>query len=241
MFVLLAEVADACSFGAVTVCEKYTRSDAIVVAELGKISTEEGIFEQQVPLIIETVYKGNLPKRITLKHFLSTCDWDFRGYSGSKMLLYLKMNEDRKTYHAIGTGYGGEVKEQASDIYWLNDAKGSLKRTRISGDIGLYKNDRSITLLKHLANVRVTISNGEQSFTSETDEQGVYQFWDVPYGRYRFYPVFVDAFSLWMALESGEVFWKETSDETFDEENLELVISKESKCGGVDYVFQQKK
>lgn len=125
---LLAYGAQACMYGPpyATVCEKYASSSAIVTAKV--LAVRSGGLGQRVKLQIETIYKGSAKGQIELSQPLSTCDWDFSDEVGKTFLLYLATNKDRRTYHAIGTGYGGAVAEQTDDLTWLAGLPGSLKR-----------------------------------------------------------------------------------------------------------------
>lgn len=232
----------ACMYGPpfATVCQKYKNSDAIVIATLGQVITEEAKGEQRVNLQIEKVFKGNLPDQMILHHFLSTCDWDFGGYSGEKMLLYLRLNKDNKTYSAIGTGYGGKVKDVSADLYWLNDVNRSMKRTIISGEIGLYKDELDLTSINFLSDTIVSISDGKRTFVTNTDINGVYQFWDIPYGRYKITPKYEDNQSLKISVQHGNISWKKLTKNRVDLESFDVIINKKSMCGGANYILNQK-
>ncbi len=121
-----------------TVCDKYENSVEVVVAKI--TSVKAGGLGQKVGLDIAKFYKGKLSGRIILDQPLSTCDWDFADSVGRTMLLYLKKNKGN-TYHAIGTGYGGNLERESADIYWLENLPHSLRRNRISGTIRLYEDE----------------------------------------------------------------------------------------------------
>lgn len=242
---VLPSIAVACTYGPpyATVCAKYSRSDAVLIATIDRVVSNENQAEQKVNLKIERVFKGNVPSRLELDQPLSTCDWDFTNYAGAKMLLYLKKNDKSKQYHAIGTGYGGPIEKVAADLYWLEDVKKSLKRTHISGRLGLYRLDYHLTLEQYLSDIPITVTDGKRSYTTRTDEKGIYQFWDIPFGLYRIIPSFKDIedeYHLYFTVEKGDISWNMISENEYDDENFQVRIGSASKCGGANYVFKRR-
>lgn len=220
-----------------TVCEKYANADAVVIGTITDVKA--GGRGQFVKLRIERTYKGKVTGVVELDQPLSSCDWDFAGEEDKKLLLYLSKNKGKASYHAIGTGYGGMLDEENDDIYWLNNLPMSLKRTRISGAIKLY-DDQPFTFLDFVSNVSVSISNGKVVFNVVSDIKGVYQVWDVPFGKFRITPNFDSIYDLGFPLSKGNVEFKSISKNEVDTKSFEIVIGTD-KCGGADYVLNKRK
>lgn len=131
----------ACMYGPPykTVCETYAQADSVII---GKIESVKGNdYNQTVIINVEKIFKGQNQKQIILSQPQSTCDWDFSDEEGKTLLLYLIRNRKTKKYSAIAEGMGGRVERQSENLYWLNDLPKSLKRTRLSGSIELYKDE----------------------------------------------------------------------------------------------------
>lgn len=225
----------ACMYGPpyATVCEKYANASAIVTATVK--SVEPNSFGQSVGLDIERSHKGNFSGKFVLEQPLGTCDWDFSSEVGRKLLLYLRNNEGRSSFHAIGTGYGGRVEHNFDDIYWLEGLPRSLNRNRVSGTLAIYKR-QPFEFIRGAAGVKVTLSRGEKRLQTSTDENGVFQFWDVPAAKYTVSAAFGDSFKLRFALSKGNVEFKPITRDRVDTQVFSIVIGKE-KCGGSDYVL----
>lgn len=241
IILLFPSIVSGCMWGPPypTVCEKYTNSDAIVLGVVGRIQEGNTDFMQRVPIRIERSFKGKLSGTIVLDQPQSTCDWDFSSDRDEKVLVYLKKNKNGKSYHAIGTGYGGRLNAVAGDLYWLKNVSRFRTRTRLSGQVRLYK-DEPFTFMRSVSDVPVQITNGSTVFKTRTDKFGVYQFWNLPFGRYKVLPIFESKYTLRFPVELGNIEWKRISDTAVDEKDFEVIISKESRCGGVDYVLNEQ-
>lgn len=238
VFILLfVKLTEGCMYGPpyATVCEKYARADAIVIASITRVKS--GGNGQLVKLDIQHTYKGRLNEGIELDQPLSTCDWDFSDEVGKRLLLYLAKNKGKKTYHAIGTGYGGPIEREQADIYWLKALPESVNRTRLSGAIRLY-NDEPFDYIRGVANISLLISDGKNKVTAISDEHGVYEVWDIPAGKYRITPSFAEDYKLRFPMALGDAVFTETSDVKVDTYDFEIVIGKE-KCGGGDFVLNK--
>lgn len=229
----------ACMYGPPfdTVCEKYARADAVVVATVKSVgSNPDGT--QRVVLDVRRDYKKKLSGEVVLHHPLSTCDWDFSGREQSRLLLYLARTKETGRYSAIGTGYGGSVERSQDDLSWLDKLPDSLRRNRLSGQISLY-NSSPFNFIKALAGVQVRVTSGKNTFDLATDSNGLFEIWDVPNGNYRIVPRFGIEHVLNVQVEKGDIRW-DNSVPGKDPNGFEVVIGA-LKCGGCDFVVNEQR
>lgn len=228
----------ACMYGPPyrTVCQTYTEADAVVI---GKIESVEGIRDVQTVVVdVEKTFKGRNQKKIVLHQPLSTCDWNFSDEVGRTLLLYLWRNEKTGKYSAIGEGMGGRVERQSENLYWLNDLPKSLNRTRISGEANLYR-DQAFEFLQPVTGMKVRVFNEKNSFEVSTDQNGVYQIWDIPAGKYRIEPSLPVNPAFRVELERGLVDFDTLRKEN-SEQNRVLIEIGPQGCGAIDFVFSKK-
>ena len=189
----------ACMCGSTSVCAAYQQATAVVVAEIIDIqpaqipldrifadsSADKFETGQKVTLKISKWYKGALEKRfVKLIQQNSTCDWSFEESdknSGKQYLFYLSRSKKYKDYSIITCGRSSVLESAVDDVSWLIGLPGSLRRTRISGETFLSKEDNSFP---RLSSTKITIKGAGSSYSLLTDENGLYQIWDVPPGKY---------------------------------------------------------
>lgn len=233
VFLILASVPAvvACTYGPpyATVCEKFAASEVIVIATIGIVpETAPGEYAPRlVPISIEKTYKGQVFKEIILDQPQSTCDWDFSGYQGERMLLYLRKDKNSSNYFAIGTGYGGIVQRERADVYWLEGLEKSLARTRVSGRIF------NSTTNESLAGISVSLKSRKGIFKTTSDSNGIFEIWDVPNSRYEISPEIGSEWVVKESIAAGEVHWNSLKNGQY--QDFEVVINKGSKYGGADY------
>ncbi len=237
IFAFSIEQSLACTYGPPyrTVCENYAQADSVII---GKIeSVKSGDSNQTVIVKIEKTYKGQKLKQIVLNQPLSTCDPDFSDDVGETMLLYVVRNDKTKKYSVIAPGTGGRVERENENLYWLNNLPMSLKRTRLSGTIELYK-DSPFEFVDYIVGTKVKVFNDKNSFETFTDKNGVYEIWDIPTGKYQIEPIFPPKFKLDIDLERGLVDFdslKKTNPNT----NAVLIEIQPKGCGGIDFVVKE--
>lgn len=236
-----AESALACSYGPSTVCEKYARADLIIVGRIESVKPSQG--EQTVVVSIEKTFKGHRLKQIVLNQPQSTCDLDFSDDVGETMLLYIGRDRKAKEYFALSPGINGRIERMSEDLYWLNNLPMSLKRTRLSGTIKLYK-DEPFEFIKNVAGIKVRVFSDKRSFEIVTDKNGVYQLWDIPLGRYQVQPVLPPEFIPDLEMEKGLIYDPKSNYDSFGirkpDAKPDLIDIQQNSCGGIDFVVNQK-
>jgi hypothetical protein len=240
-FALGAERAFACSYGASTVCEKYSRADLIVVGKL--VSVKPSTYEQTVVVNIERTYKGRKLKQIVFIQPQSTCDPDFSDDVGQTMLLYLARHRKTKRYSALIPGINGRIERMSEDLYWLNNLPMSVKRTRLSGTIELYK-DEPFEFIDAVAGIKVRVFTDKRTFDVVTDKNGVYQLWDIPLGKYQIHAVLPPDLIPDLEMEKGSIYDPRSNYDSFGirkpDAKSDLIDIQLNSCGGIDFVVNQK-
>jgi hypothetical protein len=238
LYALGGEASLACMFGPPyrTVCETYAQADSVII---GKIESVEGNhLKQTVVIKVERTFKGQNRKEIVLSQPQSTCDWDFSDEVGKTLLLYLVRDKKTKKYSAIAEGMGGRVERENENLYWLNDLPRPLKRTRLSGEVRLYQ-DEPFEFTNSVAGVKVRVFNANNSFEVFTDNNGVYEIWDIPVGKYQIEPVIPPNLKLRFPLERGLVDF-DSLKKNDPNTNAVLIEIQPKGCGGMDFVVNEK-
>jgi hypothetical protein len=238
LFALGGEASLDCMYGPPyrTVCETYDRADSVII---GRIESVKGNhLKQTVVIRVEKTFKGRNRKEVVLSQPQSTCDWDFSGEAGERFLLYLVRDKKTKTYSAIAEGMGGRVERESENLYWLNKLPGSLNRTRLSGTIELYK-DEPFEFVYYLVGTKVRVFNSEKSFEVFTDDNGIYEIWDIPIGKYQIEPLLPFKLRLSLNLAKGLVDF-DSLKKNAPKTNAVLIEIKPKGCGGIDFVVNEK-
>ncbi|MFZ1699707.1 MAG: hypothetical protein WBO10_16265 [Pyrinomonadaceae bacterium] len=243
-----AESVLACSYGPSTVCEKYERSDLIVVGKIESVKPSDG--GQAVVVSIGKTFKGRQLKKILLDQPQSTCDWDFTDDVGKTMLLYIGRNRKSKQYSALSPGIQGRVERMSEDLYWLNGLPASLKRTRLSGTVELYKGNVAnwvqdpFEFVKNVAGIKVKVFSDKDSFEIVTDKNGVYELWDIPLGKYQIQTVLPPNLISDLEMEKGSIYDPTSNYDSFGirrpNAKPALIDIQRNSCGGMDFVVIQK-
>lgn len=227
----------ACMYGKLTVCEAYSKADYVVT---GKINVLEGSSDsnQKVKIQVQETYKGIKKKEIIFTEYYSNCFWDFTEDEGNSILIYLKYNKKEKNYDFL-LGAGGNIKKQNDDLYWLNKLPESLKRTRISGTIEHYEGSGyDFKFIDFLMGTKVKIVGDSKTYDVLTDQNGVYEIWDVPTGKYKIVPEFSNNYELDFPLSKGIIESRQISKDQVDDKDFKVEI-KPKGCGGSDYIVNK--
>ena len=228
----------ACMYGPPfsTVCENYARADFVIVGKIESVKPVDS--EQAVSIKIEKTFKGQKLNQIVLNQPQSTCDPDFTGDVGETILFYVVRNKQTKKYSAIAPGTGGRDDRESDSLFWLNNLPMSLKRTRLSGTVELYK-DEPFEFVDYLVGTKVRVFNDKNSFEVSTDKNGVYEIWDIPKGKYQIKPIFPLNLELGIDIERGLIDFDSLKKKDPNTDDV-LVEIQPKGCGGIDFVVNEK-
>lgn len=200
IFLLSLRTAEACSCGAApTVLTAFDNSDVVVIvsavsvekappektAPPGRIAEEDKYVDGVVStsMRVEQVFKGTLKvgdQMIFLQGGGADCIWTFDEKDiGKKFLFYLRRFEKSHRWIAITCGRNKPVEYAADDLLYLNNLDKVRNKTRISGTLRFqYETNESRAGRK----IRIVGTNSTQEV--KTDDNGVYEIYDLPAGRY---------------------------------------------------------
>ena len=200
IFLLSLRTAEACSCGPKpTVLTAFDNSDVVVIVSavsVEKASPEEtatpgrmsdgtnyvdGV--KSTAMRVEQVFKGTLKvgeEMIFLQGGGADCIWTFDEKDiGKKFLFYLRRIEDSHRWMAGTCGRSRPVEYAADDLLYLNNLDKVRNKSRISGTLRFYYEvGESVAGRK----IRIVGAKGTQEL--KTDNNGVYEIYDLPAGRY---------------------------------------------------------
>ena len=177
-----------------TVLDACERSDAIVVARVSSIAKVEdnerprpnGI--RSVTMIVERVFKGDFKNgdEIVLPQGDGVdCSWIFDKKSdGRRFLFYLRKSEEKSVsdapaWSASKCGRSNELTDATDDLLYLEKLPAVQGKTRISGTIGRWRQPELDVSRK-----TVKIVGPTRTFETITDDNGVFEIYDLPPGKY---------------------------------------------------------
>ncbi len=196
------QVARACSCGRnPTVLDSFNGSDVVVIARAlsvekagpektapkGHMSNGENYVDgvKSTTMSVEQVFKGTLKvgdEMIFAQGGGADCIWTFNEEDiGKKYLFYLRRFKESTVWIAITCGRSSNVDYAGDDLLYLNNLHKMRGRTRISGTLSFAKEtDETVASRK----IRIV---GGHTYEVKTDDNGVYEIYDVPAGRYSGY------------------------------------------------------
>ena len=132
---------------------------------------------------VEQVFKGTLKvgdEMIFAQGGGADCLWTFNEQViGEKFLFYLRRWKDSTEWVAVTCGRSRHVDYAGDDLLYLNNLNKVRNKTRISGTLQFYREtDES------LAGRKIRIIGAKRTHELITDDNGVYEIYDLPAGRY---------------------------------------------------------
>ncbi len=180
----------ACSCsGKGTVLNNFDSSELVILASVVSVQkAEEGNTDyykegiKSAKMLVEKVYKGaiNVGDELTFAQGSgSNCGWIFNETSiGRKNLLYL-----RKPYRVTICDRSGNVEGAFDDLAYLDNIEQVRGKTRISGTFSSWRGGKSV-----YANIKIKIIGDEKVYEAKTDENGFFEIYDLPEGKYKIEP-----------------------------------------------------
>lgn len=219
-----------------TVLGKFEDARFVVIAKVLAVEKSQ-LDTTQTKMVIEKVYKGNLrvgQEMIFGQGERESCFKEFdKDYVGTKFLFYLKPKEktpsvwyaDRcgktKPLPAFNTT---DVNDAADDLSYLEKMDKVTGKTRISGTLISYQwsPTHGGADFKKVAATKVRLIGDEKTYETETNEDGVYEIYDLPAGRYRVDPKTLKGW----AIENPSAFGGGASSGTEDSKHFQLTLKK---------------
>lgn len=179
-----------------TVCDAYENAEAVIVGKLTEVRsyTNDNVSDdykigQLATFSITSTYKGDLKNSVEIWQVGSSCMAEIKDVDvGKTFLLYLHKANDNKRFSIIVCGRSRQLKGGEGDISWLDNLPSSLKRSFLYGSIMEYEydEDNDPRYKSRIPNAKLELIGNKRSFSSTTNENGYFEFWDLPNETYRF-------------------------------------------------------
>ena len=234
-----AGVAAACScFGAPSVCGSYRAADAVFVGSVQRIELprpqkgedgEERVAGQIAYVRVEKVFKGMKSSRVVFRTEGTSCDTVYT--EGQRRLFYAYYDKKTRRWGTRPCDRNALVEHAADDLLYLQGLPASARKTRISGALKHYEDDPAggSKLVRAIVGARVTIRGEGRTYEVYTDENGVYEIYGLPPGKYVIEPEPPPGLRLYFTIEAGEVDNSERGE-------TKLVLGQKG-CAGVDFIY----
>ena len=227
---LCSRPAVACScLGGTTVCAAYAQAEAVFVGtvmsvENLKAKDEEGqeqVTGQVARVQVDEAFKGAKASVLTFQSYGTSCDVDYK--EGQQWLFYARYDKAEKTWSIGACGRSTLRQSAADDLLYLRNLPQAAQRTRIAGRLW----DRGDK--QPLTGVKVKLIGESKTYEVFTDQNGVYEAYDLPAGKYAIEPETPVNLKLSLSIppEAPEV----------DNQRRLRVELKEKSCTGIDFVF----
>jgi hypothetical protein len=181
----------ACVCGAYpSVKQAWEVSPAVFVGNVEKAdpnpkSLQLMIPEQTVTVRVEEPFKGSFRgQAFILIQDASDCAPKFK--TGQRVLLYLYPAFVPNLWTAPGCSRPMPVEDAADDLLFLRGLPASARKNRFAGEVALYENSVSEGFRRShvLSGIHVQLRSGSQSIDALTNNDGVYEVYGVPPGKY---------------------------------------------------------
>ena len=228
-----------------TVRDAYKDADAVVLGKIEKVESDEREINgkmvwiyQEVTVAVLKSYKNVKAIKITVSEGNTSCSGDFKGDEEKTYLLYLDFDKEDNTYSVRTCGRSNPLINAADDLSWLNKLPKSLKRTRVSGTISLYDWSWEIKFIRNVSGIKVKLFNEKKSYETVTDKNGMFEFWDVPQGRYKLKAFIPKQFIIQDQGRRGFIEYRRIDENTFDLKNFTIRIVPNTSVG-IDYTLSK--
>lgn len=198
---LAIQTANACSCANNrTVDQEFAKTPNVAVFKLQAIKQIEGEAANYF-FSVEKVFKGELKvgETITFEPGMA-CSWYFSEENvGTEDLFYLDKRPSGGEFWTVGfCTRSGSVKNRIADLLYLEKEKKLRGKTRLSGTldkiietpVGKYGDSSFFPL----TNRKIRITGNGKNIELVTDENGVYEIYDLPVGKYKIKPEKVNGF-----------------------------------------------
>lgn len=189
-------IANACSCGQTPpVLDSFENSAQVVIVRVLSLdkSKDESKFEgyggiNSTKTIIEKVYKGNVKvgdEMIFAQGGGSDCVWTFSDKDINKEFLFYLDSSDKgsKIWVAYGCNRSNFLEYAGDDLLYLNKIEKVRGKTRISGKVEFQEDD-----LMSVKGITIRIIGSSKNYKAITDQNGVYEIYDLAPGKYLIEP-----------------------------------------------------
>jgi hypothetical protein len=199
IFLAGLRTAEACSCGpSPTVLDSFNHSDVVVIvtavsvekaepektAPAGRMSNGENYVYgvKSTSMRVEQVFKGTLKvgdEMIFTQGGGADCIWTFKEEDIGKKFLFYLTRYNPNSWIAVTCGRSSSIDHAGNDLLYLTNLKKVRNKTRISGTLRFLPDSG-----ESLAGRTIRIIGAKTAHEVKTDENGVYEIYDLPAGRY---------------------------------------------------------
>lgn len=192
VLLVLGQKTFACSCscsGSPSPSEAFSSAEAVIVGYVKKADPETSKdYAPQVAYVqVEKSYKGYEGAEIVFHQPGHSCSPIYK--AGERYLFYVNRTKENR-WEVYGCGRSQDFAEASDDLMYLNALPESARRTRISGTIGHYEDlpQKGFSKVGPGAGIKVRILGEKKTWELYTDENGVYEMYDLPPGKYTIEP-----------------------------------------------------
>jgi hypothetical protein len=182
-----------------TVDKEFAETPNVIILKLQSVSQNESE-DAKYFFTVEKVFKGEFKiNEILIFERGFVCSWTFnQNEIGTEFLFYLeKRPTDGELWIAGYCTRSGRVKAKTADLLYLEKEQKMRGRTRLSGTLDkIIEMPDEVDSLKFspLANQKIRITGNGRNIEVKTDENGDYEAYDLPKGKYRITPEKLNGF-----------------------------------------------
>jgi len=142
---------------------------------------------QAIRIRVDEAFKGVFADQIIQLHQgTSDCDAKFR--TGQRAVFYLYPGRTPGSWGLSGCTHSfGRAEPPGNDLQFLRGLPGSVRKNRLAGEVTFYENSVSEGFRRSrvLSGIHVHFRSANHSAEAVTNENGVYEFYDLPSDHYR--------------------------------------------------------
>ena len=219
-----------------TACAAYGSADAVFIGYIRETKKwrreEEYGTGQFVYVRVEKAYKGMNDAEVVIRNPRSSCDPTYK--KGERWLFYISRDEeDKRFWKVFGCGRSRWIEGADVDLAYLDRLSETKDKTRIAGQIVHY--GRSMKPIKNIPRIKIRLIGDKQTQETYTDENGVYEIYGSPPGRYRIEPEIPAGFKFQLALYKGA--FNPITGFGASPGEFEVVLYDKNSCAELDFIL----
>lgn len=220
-----------CNAKTETVDIEFKNSPNVLVLTLSNVEilpekATTGADVRRSTLTVERVFKGFLKvgDKVMFTREYSRCGWNFSEESlGEKFLFYLD-NPDKKSAWTLPfcSSRSGYLDRVAADLLFLENLEKVRNETRLSGSVEQFVREMTAQGMKeqlnYLSGRKIRIVGNGKKIELSSNENGVYEIYGLPPGKYRLTPEKINGYSF--TNDGGDTLDVEIKAKSHKEENI---------------------
>lgn len=176
--------ASACScIAEIPLCQSFWQADAVFAGEVlsfESVKPDQPFSRRVARIRVDRAWRGNVDGIVEVKTGAGGGDCGYSFRRGTKYVVYAYRTNDG----SLTTGICSPTKpldKAAADLEYFEDAESPSPGGRVFGSVQFESKGGALAPAKGVA---VTLAGNSQSRTVLTDDDGAFEFVDVPAGRY---------------------------------------------------------